>query len=126
MSKRKTISAYFKTEISKRSPYVQEMRKAIELFDESKIERKDTLQRIFSLLKSKGEKSNQQGVELLNKYTIAAPAKGKVKRQAQELEDSQKVELDVSVQATAFGGKTKKVNAAPKLIGARAAANINM
>ena len=41
------------------------------------------------------------------------------------MEDSQKVELDVSVQATAFGGKTKKVNVAPKLIGARAAANIN-
>jgi hypothetical protein len=67
MSKRKTISAYFETEINKRSPYVQEMRKAIELFDDTKTERKDTLQRIFSLLKSKGEKSNQTGVELLKK-----------------------------------------------------------
>ena len=78
MSKRKTISAYFKTEISKRSPYVQEMTKAIELFNESKIERKDTLQKIFTLLKSRGEKSNQKGIEILNKYREAGPATGKI------------------------------------------------
>ena len=89
MSIRKTNSAYFRNQISKRSPYVQEMRKAIELYDESKIEREATLRNIFTLLKSKGEKSNQKGIELLNKYSSAAPAKGKVKRHAQELEDSQ-------------------------------------
>ena len=56
------------------------MSEAIELFDESKIVRKDTLQRIFSLLKSKGEKSNHKGVELLNKYRNTEPAKGKLVR----------------------------------------------
>ena len=80
MSKRKTNSAYFMNQISKRSPFVQEMKKAVELYGESKIEREDSLRKIFTLLKSKGDKSNQKGVELLNKYRGVAPATGKINR----------------------------------------------
>ena len=80
MSKRKINSAYFMNQISKRSPFVQEMKKAVELYGESKIEREDSLRKIFTLLKSKGDKSNQKGVELLNKYKGVAPATGKINR----------------------------------------------
>ena len=80
MSKRKINSAYYNNQISKRSPYVEDMRKAVKLYEESKIEREDTLRNLFVLLKSRGEKSNQQGVELLNKYTHIEPAKGKINR----------------------------------------------
>jgi hypothetical protein len=73
MSKRKIHSAYYNNQISKRSPYVEDMRKAVKLYEESKIEREDTLRKIIVLLKSRGEKSNQQGVELLNKYTHIEP-----------------------------------------------------
>ena len=39
MSKRKVISAYYKTQVNKRSPYVQEMKQAVKLYEETKIER---------------------------------------------------------------------------------------
>ena len=81
MSKRKINSAYYSKQVSKRSPYVEDMKKAVKLYEESKIEREDTLRKIMTLLKSRGEKSNQQGVELLNKYTHIEPAKGKIHRQ---------------------------------------------
>jgi hypothetical protein len=81
MSKRKINSAYFSNQISKRSPYVQEMRNAIKLYDESKIEREDTLRKIITMLKSKGAKTNEKGVELLNKYKQIEPARGKINRE---------------------------------------------
>lgn len=81
MSKRKINSTYYKNQISKRSPYVQEMRNAIQLYDESKIEREDSLRKIFNLLKSRGEKNNQKGLELLNKFKVAEPATGKINRE---------------------------------------------
>ena len=81
MSKRKINSAYFSNQISKRSPYVQEMRNAIKLYDESKIEREDSLRKIITMLKSKGAKTNEKGVELLNKYKQIEPARGKINRE---------------------------------------------
>ena len=80
MPKRKINSAYYSKQVSERSPYVEDMKKAVKLYEESKIEREDTLRKKMTLLKSRGEKSNQQGVELLNKYTHIEPAKGKINR----------------------------------------------
>ena len=39
MSKRKVNTAYYRGQIIKRSPYAPEMKKAIDLYEESKIER---------------------------------------------------------------------------------------
>ena len=75
MSKRKVNSAYYSNQISKRSPFVQEMKKAISLYDESKIEREATLKNIFTLLQSRGEQNNKKGVELLNRYSEALPSR---------------------------------------------------
>jgi hypothetical protein len=60
MSKRKVNTAYYRGQIVKRSPYAQEMKKAIDLYEESKIEREATLKNIFNLLKARGEKSNKK------------------------------------------------------------------
>ena len=47
----------------------------------SPIEREDSLRKIITLLKSKGDKSNQKGIELLKKYKQVEPARGKINRE---------------------------------------------
>ena len=123
MSKRKTNSAYYKNQISKSSPYVQEMRKAVNLYDETKIEREDTLKKIFTLLKSRGEKNNQKGVELLNKYSNAEPAKGKIDRHDGPKRDNL-LNLESTVRETALNQRVKHVDVVIKHMGSNTASNV--
>ena len=56
MPKRTVNSAYYKNQVSNRSPYASQMKKAVSLYESSKIEREDTLKKIFTLLKSRAIK----------------------------------------------------------------------
>ena len=123
MSKRKVISAYYKTQVNKRSPYVQEMKQAVKLYEETKIERETSISQIFTLLKSKGAKANEKGLKLLNKFQESEPAKGKIGRAEQDKRDNM-IHYDANVRLTAMGGKVKKVDLKPRLIGSKASSNI--
>jgi hypothetical protein len=119
MSKRKVNTAYYRGQIVKRSPYAQEMKKAIDLYEESKIEREATLKNIFNLLKARGEKNNKKGVELLNKFSQAEPAKGKINRQ-EGFERAHMIHFTSTLRASALNGKVKEVDLDPNVIGVEA------
>jgi hypothetical protein len=123
MSKRKINSAYYSNQISKRSPYVQEMRKAVKLYEESKIEREATLKNIFNLLKARGEKSNKKGVELLNKFAEAEPAKGKIQRHEGPKRDNM-IHFHSRITAIALDSKVKTVEITPNVLGAEAGSQV--
>ena len=82
------------------------MKNAVKLYESSKIEREDTLKNIFVLLKSRGEKSNQKGIELLNKYSGAEPAKGKIKRTDKETRENL-LHFHTEIRATALNSHVK-------------------
>ena len=123
MSKRKVNTAYYRGQILKRSQYAPEMKKAVDLYEESKIEREATLKNIFILLKSRGEKNQKKGVELLNKLADAEPAKGKIKRLEGPKRDNL-MKFDGQIRATALNEKVKEVDIHPRHLGEEAKTQI--
>ena len=122
MSKRKVNSAYYNNQVSKTSPFASQMKKAVKLHEASKIEREDTLKKIFVLLKSKGEKSHQKGIELLNKYSEAEPAKGKIARTDKETRENL-LHFRTEIRATALNSKVKEVELHPNVVGEKTHTN---
>ena len=116
MPKRTVNSAYYKNQVSNRSPYASQMKKAVSLYESSKIEREDTLKKTFTLLKSRGEQSNKKGIELLNKYSEAEPAIGKIKRTEKKTRDNL-LHFHSEIRATALNSKVKEVELRPNVMG---------